>query len=439
VSRRIPIAALVLAAAAAASLLLATCGGHAPAHVARRARACTTTLTPALSATAIAGAIASARDGANVCLAGGSYPPLHILDAVHRSYVTVEPASAATVTVAGIEVSDSAYLRFQGLHMSEGFNMRDAATSGASHDFQLIDNTFEEPLYGVVLYGGAVPIKDVLIEGNYMHRVHLLRPEVHGRCFAGYAQGQDVTIFYAEGVTIARNTFNEAAWHYLQGGSAGPEGVDVEHNLFEGRVTLACSHLNLWQIWNGGEDDTFKDNTALGVGVGANGERPQEAATDGLIFENGPAAASCATSMRDTVITNNLFVDAASSYELQIYTTQGVTIEHNTVVGSQYGSGLLQARCGPSSDAVMTHNIDVENTRASPAFDFQCAGSCVFNYNVSDDASAGLFGAAHARTDWTPSWGSSSWDRRTEVAPAPGFYVASGLPFAAGYEGGGGP
>lgn len=437
-SRRIPISVLVLAAVAA-GVQLAGRGGHAPARVARRAHACTTTLTPALSATAIAGAIVTAPDGADVCLAGGSYPSLRILDAVHRSYVTVEPASGATVTVAGIEVSDSAHLRFQGLHMTEGFNMRDEATYVASHDYQIIDNSFEEPLYGVVLYGGAAPIRDVLIEGNYMHRVHLLHPHAHGACVAGYAQGQDVTIFYAEGVTIARNTFDEAAWHYLQGGSAGPEGVDVEHNLFEGRVTLACSHLNLWQIWNGGEDDTFKDNIAIGASAGATGGHSQEAATDGLIFENGQAAGSCAARMRDTVIENNLFVDAASSYELQIYTTDGVTIEHNTVVGSQYGSGLLQARCGPSNDAVMTHNIDVENTRASPAFDFQCAGSCLFDDNVSDDASAGLFGAAHARTDWTPSWVSRSWDRQTEAAPAPGFYVAKGLPFAAGYEGGGGP
>jgi hypothetical protein len=438
VSRRILIAVLALAVAAAAGLLVSR-GGHSRARLAQRAHTCTTTLTPAVSATAIAAAIVAAPDGATVCMAGGSYPMIHIRDAVHRGYVTVAPADGATVTVAGIEVSDSAYLRFQGLHMTEGFNMRDEATYGGSHDYQFIDNSFDEPLYGIVLYGGSAPIKDVLIEGNHIHRVHLLRPEAHGSCVAGYAQGQDVTIFYAEGVTIARNTFDEAAWHYLQGGSAGPEGVDVEHNLFEGRVTLPCSHLNLWQIWNGGEDDTFKDNIAIGAGAGATGERTQEAATDGLIFENGPAAGSCATTMRDTVIENNLFVDAASSYELQIYTTDGVTIEHNTVVGSQYGSGLLQAGCGPSSDAVMTHDIDVENTRAAPAFAFQCAGSCVFDDNVSDDASAGLFGAAHALTAWTPEWVSSSWDRATESAPAPGFYVARGLPFAAGYQGGGGP
>jgi hypothetical protein len=405
--------------------------------MAQRTSACTTTLTPAMSATAIAAAIVAAPGGTTVCMAGGSYPAIDIRDAVHRGYVTVAPAAGATVTVAGIEVGDSAYLRFRDLHMTEGFNMRDEPTYGGSRDYQFIDNTFEEPLYGIVLYGGAAPIKDVLIEGNYMHGVHLLRPEAHGSCVAGYAQGQDVTIFYAEGVTIARNTFDEAAWHYLQGGSAGREGVNVEHNLFEGRVTLPCSHLNLWQIWNGGEDDTFKDNIA--IGVGATDGSPPEAATDGLIFENGPASANCATTMRDTVIENNLFVDAASSYELQIYTTNGVTIEHNTVVGSQYGSGLLQAGCGPSSDAVMTHDIDVENTRAAPAFAFQCAGSCLFDDNVSDDASAGLFGAAHALTVWTPDWVSSSWDRTTEPTSPPGFYIARGLPFAAGYEGGGGP
>lgn len=387
-----------------------------------------------MGAGAIASEIVTAPDGATICMASGSYPLIRVADAVHREYVTVEPAAGATATVAGVEVSDSAYLRFQGLHMTEGFNMRDEATYAGSHNYQFVEDTFDEPLYGIVLYGGAGPIKDVLIERNYIHRVHLERPEVKGACVAGYAQGQDVTIFYAEGVTIARNTFVEAAWHYLQGGSAGQEGVDVEHNLFEGRVELPCSHLNLWQIWGGGENDTFKDNVAIGAGAGS-----QEAATDGLIFENGPAAANCATKMRDTVIENNLFVDAASSFELQIYTTDGVTIEHNTVVGSQYGSGLLQAGCPPSSHAVMTHNINVENTRASPAFAFRCAGSCVFDYNVSDDDSAGLFAASHFKTYWKPRWLSGRWNRNTESSPPRGYYLASGLPFPAGYEGGGGP
>lgn len=414
-------------------------GSHAPAGPVPRDAGCTATLAPSAGASTIARAIVIAPDGSTICLAGGSYPFIRVVDATHRRYVTIRPVAGARATVAGMEVRDSSYLRFQGLHMTEGFNMRDATDYIGSHDYQFVDNTFEEPLYGIVLGGGAGPIKRVLIERNYMRRVHLARPEVDGRCSAGYAEGQDVTIFYAEGVRISDNTFNEAAWHYIQGGGAGPEGVDVEHNLFEGHVMMACSHLNLWQIWNGGEGDTFKDNIAVGEGAGERDGRPEDAATDGIIFENGPGSAECATKMRRTNVENNLFVDAAASYAIQIYTTEGATIRDNTVVRSQYGSGLLVDKCVPSSNGVMTHNINVENTSASAAFAFRCTDGCLFDYNVSDDASASSFGALRSETDWRPAWVTTRWNRATEPRPPAGYYVASGLRFPAGYQGGGGP
>ncbi len=431
------IAALAVVAVVLAVALFAS--GPAPAPRAPATGRCTATVGHDASATAIAGAIVSALDGATICLAAGSYPRIEVTGAAHRAYVTVRPVPGAVVRVAGIEVRDSSFLRFQGLHMSEGFNMRDANAYPGSHDYQFIENSFEEPLYGIVLGGGSGPIRRVLIEKNYMHRVHLADPEAQGECHAGYAAGQDVTIFYAEGVTIAHNIFDEAAWHYLQGGGAGPEGVDVEHNLFEGHELSACSHLNLWQIWRGGEHDTFKDNIAVGEGTGETAGRTQEAATDGLIFENGSGSADCAIKMKATVVENNLFVDAASSFAIQIYTTAGARISYNTVVRSQYGSGLLAERCGPSSNSVMTHNIDVENTGTTRAFAFDCAGACLFDYNVSDDDSAGLLGASHVQSEWRPAWVSTAWNRKTEPTPPVDYYVARGLPFAAGYRGGGGP
>jgi hypothetical protein len=436
VSAKALIAALALAAGATGGALIAG-GGRSSRHAPDPA--CTMTLAPGAGAQAIAATIVRAPDGATICLTGGRYPFVHVSGATHSRYVTVRPAAGATATLAGMEVSDSSRLRFQGLHMTEGFNMHDTAGYPGSRDYQFLENTFEEPLYGIVLKGGRGPIKGVLIERNYMHRVHLERPEVDGHCSAGYAQGQDVTIFYAEGVTIARNTFREAAWHYLQGGGAGPEGVDAEHNLFEGHQMLACSHLNIWQIWDGGQNDTFKDNIAIGTGTGEVRGRSKEAATDGLIFENGPAGADCATRMQGTVIDNNLFVDAASSFAIQVYTTAGVRIEDNTVVRSQYGTGLLTERCGASTDGVMMRNVNVENTGPARAFVFSCSGGCRFDRNVSDDASAALFGAHSFKTGWEPTWITIAWNPASEATPPPGYYLARGLPFAAGYRGGGGP
>ena len=401
-----------------------------------RSAGCTVTLGTEAGAAAVAAALVSAADGASICLQSGDYPPVRIAGATHSAYVTVRPAPGAVVSIAGVEVADSSFLRFQGLHMSEGFNMRDVPSRAGSHDYQFVGDIFDRPLYGIVLLGGATPIKHVLIEGNRMIGVHLQRPEANGVCDAGYSQGQDVTIERAQGVKIVENVFDEADWHYIQGGSMGPEGVDVERNLFEGHVRLPCSHLNLWQIYAGGENDTFKHNLAIGEGRGERGGRSEEAATDGLIFQNGPGSTECSTKMKNTVIEDNLFVDAANSYELQIYTTNRARIKNNTVVGSKWGTAFLTEHCGAGRDYRMTSNIDVEDQGTGGDFRFgDCKGACLFDENVSQDGSAALYGASRSVTGWSPSWTSTSWDPRADpVAPA-GFYRATGLPFQAGYQG----
>jgi hypothetical protein len=405
-------------------------GASAPTAVVQgKPVSCTTNVSSSMSGSAIAATIVAANDGDTICMSEGSYPQIVVNGATHQGYVTVRPAPGATVTVDGMEVANSSFLRFEGLRMTEGFNMRDSS-SGASHDYEFVEDRFEEPLYGIVLYGGSSPVKKVLIEGNYMRRVHLEKPEVEGKCSAGYAQGQDVTMYYAEGVRIAHNTFKEAAWHYIQGGSEGPEGVDVEHNLFEGHIMMNCSHLNIWQIWSGGENDTFKDNIALG-------ENGQQAATDGVIFENGAGSVECNVKMKNSVIENNLFVNAATSYELQIYTTEGATIKNNTVVGSEYGTALLTEHCGAGSNYTMTHNIDVEDKGTGNDFNFgACTGTCTFDYNVSQDKSAS---SAHSVTEWAPKWTATVWSPATEPSRPTGFYVPTGLSVEAGYQGNIGP
>jgi hypothetical protein len=397
---------------------------------------CSVVVAGGSSGSVVAGAIVGVGDGGTVCLGAGSFPFVSVVGAVHGGFVTVRPVPGAVVSVGGMEVRDSSFLRFEGLRMTGGFNMRDTVGYAGSHDYQFVNNTFEEPLYGIVLYGGAGPIRRVLIEGNYMHRVHLEKPEVGGKCSAGYAQGQDVTIDYAEGVTVTHNTFNEAAWHYIQGGGAGPEGVRVEHNLFEGHVLMACSHLNLWQIWAGGQNDTFNYNIALGEGRGMKNGVSEEAATDGVIFENGAGSLECATKLKNSVIEGNLFVNAADSYELQIYTGEGASIRNNTVIGSQWGTALLTEHCGAGSNYTMTHNINVEDQGTGPDFGFgACTGSCTFDYNISQDSSASRYGATHYQTSWTPTWATTSWNPQTQPTPPTGYYTPTNTTLQAGYAG----
>jgi len=389
-----------------------------------------------MSPSTIASSIVTAAGGSTICLANGSYPFMDVSGATHRSYVTIRPAPHARATVAGMEVRDSSFLRFRGLHMTGGFNMRDGVTYAGSHDYQFIEDTFEEPLYGIVLAGGAGPIKKVLIEKNYMHHVRLEHGEVGGRCDAGYAEGQDVTLYSAEGVTIAHNIFKQAEWHYIQGGSKGSEGVTVEHNLFEGHIFLACSHLNVWQIVSGGVDDTFANNIVRG-------ESGTGASVIALIFENGAGGAECATKITNSTISNNLFIDAAKGYNVMLMTTKGLTYSHNTVVGGEWGQWLERSTlCGAGEGLTAERNIGVQTESASSPQRFivgGCRARCVFEYNVSDDATADELNSRHYRRNWKPRWRTTTWTLSTEPTPPAGYYRPRGLPFAAGYQGHAGP
>jgi hypothetical protein len=414
-------------------------GGSTPASsvptalVAASGGSCTTTVTPSTGAAAIASDIVAAANGATICLAAGSYPAIDVVGAAHTAYVTIRPAAGATAAVAGMEVADSSFLRFEGLHMTEGFNMRDASTS-ASHDYQFIENTFENDAYGIVLYGGSAPISKVLIERNYMRNIDFPGESCSKPTYAG---GQAVTLFDAEGVTIADNRFKEVSWHYIQGGSQGPAGVTVEHNLFEGPIQadrLACTHLNVWQIWQGGEDDVFRDNIVRG-------EPGHPAAITPILFETETSSGTCTGAMSKSTVSNNLFVDDAAAYSIQVMTTQGLTVTHNTVVGSSYGTIVYKEEACPNgSDYDVSNNIDVANSAGTDLSLGGCEGACTFEYNVSEDASAERAPETqHFLSDWNPSWITTSWNPETEPTPPAGYYIPTGLPFAAGYEGAVGP
>ena len=398
----------------------------------RRGVACTTTVTPSTSASTIASTIVSAAGGSTICMAAGSYPALTVSGATHSGYVTLRPAPGATPTVAGMKVSGSSFLRIEGLRMSEGINAQDL-TSAVSHDLQFIDDTFENTVYGIVIYGDTAPITHVLIEGDYFHHI-----DFPGTCAsgAGYAGGQGVSNFYGDGITIAHNTFKEISWHFIQGGG-GKLGMTVAHNLFEGPIPpahLQCTHLDVWQIWTGGSNDTFTDNIVRG-------EPGKPAAIIPLIFETGAGGRECSRALRNTTIANNLFVDSSASYIAEIYTTTNLLYSHNTAVGGQYGTLLDRSdTCGPGRNLTAEHNIAVDTEHGYRFILGGCTGACSFDYNVSDDTTADTasFTAAdtpvsrHHLTDWTPSWESTAY-------PHAGYYVPTGLPFAAGYEGGGGP
>lgn len=416
---------------ALAVVLLGCSTGCASRLAAAAVNPCSRTVTPTATPQRIAAAAASLAGGSTLCLARGSYPQLLIGGAHHSKAVTIRSVPGQTATVAGIRVMGSQGLRFSYMRLTEGVEVQDSPSNPGSRDLAIVHDTFIRPLFGVILDGTEqVPVREVRIEHDYIQQVHLETEEVAGdeRCNAGRG-GQDVSVWGAEGVRIAFNTFDGADWHFIQGGGTGPGGVDVEHNLFEGTTILRCAHLNAWQIWQGGENDVFKHNLVEG------GSPRDPVSVIGLIFENGAGGSECSVTMRNVVVEDNLFVNPSTSNVMQVGQVQGLTISHNTGVRFQTGLKLASV-CGSSSDVTETQNIMVEGQdhgdEKAGFVGFQCTGSCIFEGNVSSDGSAAGHGARRYVTHWSPSWRSTRYGR-------PGYYVPRRLRIPAGYRGRVGP
>jgi hypothetical protein len=380
---------------------------------------CSETLTTASN---VAAAVAGAAAGSTVCLSAGSYASLTLNSVNPGGYVTVVPAPGAAVVVNGIQVANSSFLRFQGLRMTAGFNVYDTGST-PSHDYQFINNDIGNTEYGIVIDGKTKPISKVLIQGNYVHNLDF----PGSSCTTpgpGYAGGQGVTIYNGDGITVSHNTFRSISWHYIQGGGIAL-GMTVDHNLFEGPIPSGrrdCTHLNVWQIWTGGANNTFSNNVVRGA-------PGSPAAVTPILFETGPGGGTCSDSMSNTIITNNLFYDDSTAYSIQVLTTTGMTITHNTVIGSEYGAWVGRSdTCGAGSNYNVSHNLVVQNKGGSQNIAMgACVGACIYDYNVTQDDSANADGSTHYVINWTPTFVDT-----TDYQPI-------GLPFAAGYQGGGGP
>lgn len=418
---------------------------------------CTQTLKPSEPATTLESVIREAAGGETICMEEGSYPELKMLggrgEAGRSSFVTIRPKGGAYVVLSGkLEVRYSSYERYEKLHFHAPVDLNDAPTHKGGHDYQFVDDSWENAKAGIGLEGGNPAeggsfLKKVLIEKDYFYNAEI---ESHGiaghtgECKAG-EDGQMVTLgVHVEGVSVKHSTFYDAQWHYIQGASHGPEGMDVENNLFIGYDPWECAHLNIWQIYQGGENNTFKNNIIHGRGTK---ELPsgghEESSVDWLQWENGAASGECSVHMKNSVVENNLVVDGNNA---ELWTMEGLQVEHNTVVGEHGGLNVISTteynHCGSGRNYTMTHNLGVE---ASLALGASSEGN-LFDFNASTDSSANAGGSTHYDIKWRPSWITTAWNPFKEVEegnhfprPPAGYYIPTSLTVEAGYVGGGGP
>ena len=392
---------------------------------------CTSTLTPS---TFTASAVKSASGGSVLCLSAGTYTALTISGANPGSYVTIQPSPGANVTIQGLTTLDSAsYLRFQGLTVTgtgpgthTGFNI----TGSPSHDFQFINDDIGNGTYGIAI-DGANGTSNVLVQGDKIHNLDFTGSS------AGYAGGQGVTCYYClTGITVSRSKFWAVSWHYIQCG--GCDDFTVDHNLF----TCPCNqhsgaHLNVFQIWQGGSDDSFTNNIVLG-----------DAGTDGgsgeicggcVLFENGPGGGTASDQFTNYNISNNLFLNSGGSLPIQVQTTTGGTVSNNTVAdGFTYGIAIgYNAVTGVQSTNLNSqYNIVAGQTGNGQAYRYGAA-SGVSDHNVAD--SHGGTSGTGSTNGWTENWITTTWNDPIDTPMPAGYYRPADLGSSYGYQGRIGP
>jgi nitrous oxidase accessory protein NosD len=340
----------------------------------------------------LAAAIGTARGGATLCLAAGSYGPIEGTRLGKQRPVTLRPAPGARVEVDGADLIEPAGLRIVGLHFGEGISISPAAAR-----IEILDNEITGS-GGIYLFGDyriGKRVEAVRIEGNTIHDV-----DYGGEQETGYGYGIE-GVGDVRHMTIRDNTIQSTASDYIQ--SATPVHWVVDRNTFLGPSLLADheDHQDLWQIFGGGRDIRFTDNVARHTGT-----------QESLLFQEG--------TFRRVVVENNLFDHDSRGYTCQIYQSDGLVFRDNTVVGSRWGC-LFRDLAGapPGSGYRVERNVFVETSDGPDvSTEGRAAGWGIYDYNVSSDGSAA---GPHSLRRWKPAWGDTT------------SYQPLRLPFPAGY------
>ena len=397
---------------------------------------CTTTLSAGAS---IASAINNASSGSTICLNAGTYTgDVSVSGEQFTSYVTVEPAQAgADVTIdGGFTIDDSSFIELKGLDI-EGGGIGGAGgvafegTSGSN--YTLNNDTIANSDSGVIIGSSSGAVSNVTISNSTLHNFDFSGSS------AGTGGGQAVSCYWCSGYThVEHDVFYAASWHYIQCG--GCSDFTVDHNLFSCPCNQhSGAHLNVFQIWQGGSDDSFTNNIVIG--------NPNQVGTSGeicggcVLFENGPGGGTASDGFTNYDVSNNLFVNSGGSLPIQVQTTTGGTVSNNTVAdGFQYGIaiGYNGVTNVASTSLVSQYNIVAGQTGNGLAYRYGCTGSgCVSDNNVAD-THGGTSGTG-SLNGWTEDWGTTSWPDPLTTPMPTGYYLPANLGSQYGYQGSIGP
>jgi hypothetical protein len=360
--------------------------------------ACTTTIGPGAE---LAVALAKAHAGTVLCLREGDYAGAEIpaADTDFNDFVTVQPAPGATPAFGGEMVFEGArHLRLEGLGFRAGL-----AFTPETEAVQLLENDVSG-IGGIYFFGDADQggsSTQVLIADNRIHDIDYSGPQ------DGY-QGYGIkSVGVQHGFVVRGNTIESVAADYIQTDVA--DDWTVEGNTFLGPTLVGThpqEHQDLWQVYAGGRQMTFRDNVARDTGTG-----------ESLLFQ----LTYPGDRFEDVSVENNLFDHDTAGFSTQIYQVDGLSFRDNTVVGSRFGCVFRRDdRYPPGSGYRVEGNVVAETAAGS---DFGVENGVenwgTFDANVSSDDSAT---GPHSVRNWQPRWGNTV------------DYPPLGLPISAGFK-----
>jgi hypothetical protein len=386
----------------------------------------------------IQGALSGAKAGDVVCLSAGRYGDVTLTGISHSSNVTLAPTPGANVNLGRLTFvgpATSSNLTVQGFHINSGIAERSGTPGGLVFQYNTIENLPRG--YAYYFYAdGSSP-------GSYTQTgVKMLYNQIDhvGACLevdGGNAMASNFTFSHnvcGPGIGAGASGASDAS-HYLQIG--GITGFIAANNAFVGPMDPnyenAGLHNNVLHIFGDSSRIDFSNNVIWHAQSRGQTILLEEGRLDGVTINNNLDVEDPACDV----------VGNCAGYAIDVYNSHGLTVQSNTIVDSYWGVLLTHSEPMSYSDGA-NYNISrnvIVGTKGNPALSYgSCASACILDYNVSDDASAKQVGSTHFVTHWAAKWGFTSWAPATaHIAPPPGYYRATGLPWEAGYQGTIGP
>jgi hypothetical protein len=271
-------------------------------------------------------AAAAAPRGSVVVVRRGSYGELDVDGGSRSEMVVFRAAAGEVVSVAGLELSSTGNLRF------EGFRLRGQVSLQGSHQVQVVGNDITPE--GVMVRGS----RDVLVEGNHIHD---LRRDAGCPSAPSAGNGYAVWLNSSSGVRSARVTIrgNRIANVPHDGFQVGStDDLLIEGNDVSGVEAEGCGdHSDVLQIVEGERivvrSNRFHDSVH-GFMVNGHGDTFRGA----LRFEN------------------NLVHGISGSFGMNLYNVEGLALVNNTVWDTALGVRLRDTTENPTVMRVSVRN-----------------------------------------------------------------------------------